>query len=69
MYKTKNTGTGNGVREPGESYILGTDAKHSVKYRQAFCKILQKIPENQNFDLLREILLVFLSSFFIATKQ
>ena len=48
MYKTKNTGTGNGVRESGECYILGTDAKHSVKYRQAFWKMSPNIPRNSS---------------------
>ena len=50
MYKTKNTGTGNGVREPGESYILGTDAKHSVKYRQAFWIMSPNILQNSSED-------------------
>ena len=49
MYKTWNTGTGNGMRGTrgmGECYISGNVAKHSREYRQTFQGMLPNIPGN-----------------------
>ena len=59
MYKTRNTGTGigmRGVRGMGGMLlnILGNVLKHSGEYRQTFRGILSNIPGNILFTLMVE---------------
>ena len=58
MYKTRNTGTGNGMqgtRVMGECYIPGSVAKHSGECPQTFQGMSLNIPGNilQTFFMLR----------------
>ena len=49
MFKTKNTGTGYGIRGTrgmGEYYILGNVAKHSGEFCETFQGMSSNIPGN-----------------------